>query len=118
MRTALVAIVLAFLSITAHAQDSRDSEMRAIQAQLNVIQQQQQSLYQQFQMIQELQRQALQQGEKTLINYDDAVRSRQEREGRIGQYSSDLNESYARYRAREEQKAPLLQRLNQLVQQR
>jgi hypothetical protein len=69
-------------------------------------------------MIQELQRQILLQPDRTLINYDDAVRDRQVREARTSQYATDLNDRYARYRLLEERKAPLLQRLNQLLQQR
>jgi hypothetical protein len=118
MRAIIWAILLALLPTAAGAQDAREAEIRAIQGQLSLIQQQQQSLHQQFQMIQELQRQAQQQNDRTLINYDDAVRNRQEREGRVSQYASDLHESYARFRALEDQKLPLMQRMNQLMQPR
>jgi hypothetical protein len=51
-------------------------------------------------------------------NYDDVVRQRSERDERIKQYTDDLNRMYARYREIEEQKKVLLNRLNELAQQR
>ena len=120
MKKILAAVVLGLVCVagTSYAQENKESEIRAIQAQLNLIQQQQQSVYQEFQMILELQRQALSQGDQFLINYDDVVRSREERAVRSNQYATELNNSYLRHRDLEEQKAPLIQRLNDLMQPR
>jgi len=115
---AAVVLVLACVAGTSYAQENKESEIRAIQAQLNLIQQQQQSVYQEFQMILELQRQTLSQGDRFLINYDDVVRNREDREFRSNQYATEMNNSYIRHRDLEEQKGPLIQRLNELMQQR
>ena len=130
MKPTLAAFAL-LLSGLALADPATDAEIARLQAQLDRLQHEQQSVYQQFQMIQELRRTELQAQYPQVIqnspdyamanpppNYDDVVRQKAEREYRIKQYTEDLNRMYARYRELEDQKKTLLDRLNALAQQR
>jgi hypothetical protein len=51
-------------------------------------------------------------------NYDDVVGEQAARLDRSRQYADEANRLYERYRALEEQKKPLLDRLTELAQQR
>lgn len=123
----VVALVLALLAGGAFAQ-SPVEQMKQIEAALNLIALEQQSVYQQFQMMQELRRSAQQAdvaGNAPMYgpdgqppNYDDMVRARQERDERYKRYSAELDRLYARYRELEQQKRPLLDRLTELAEQR
>ncbi len=130
MKPTLIAFAL-LLAGLAFADPATDAEMRRLESQLNLLQQEQQSVYQQFQMIQELRRTEIEAQYPQVIqnspdysmgnpppNYDDVVRQKSEREYRIKQYTDDLNRMYARYRAMQDQKKALLDRLNELAQQR
>jgi hypothetical protein len=130
MKRAFAAFVL-LLSGLVLADPATDAEIRSLQAQLDRLQQEQQSVYQQFQMTQELRRTELQAQYPQVIqnspeygmgngppNYDDVVREKSQREYRIKQYTDDLNRMYARYLELEDQKKLLLDRLNELAQQR
>jgi hypothetical protein len=130
MKASLAAFAL-LLSGLALADPATDAEMKRLESQLGRLQQEQQSVYQQFQMIQELRRTEIQAQYPQVIqnspdyamgnpppNYDDVVRQKAEREYRIKQYTEDLNRMYARYREIEDQKKALLDRLNELAQQR
>jgi hypothetical protein len=128
MRQGFAAFAL-LLSGLALADPATDAEARSLQAQLDRLQHEQQSVYQQFQMTQELRRTELQAQYPQVIqnspeygmgngppNYDDVVREKSEREYRIKQYTEDLNRMYARHRELEDQKKLLLDRLNELAQ--
>ncbi|HTS55359.1 MAG TPA: hypothetical protein VMH26_18980 [Burkholderiales bacterium] len=130
MKQTLAALAV-LLSGLAFADPATDAEMRRLESQLNLLQQEQQSVYQQFQMIQELRRTEIQAQYPQVIqnspdytmgnpppNYDDMVRERSEREYRIKQYTEDMNRMYARYREIEDQKKALMDRLDELAQQR
>ena len=103
---------------------------------LNQVQQEQQAVYQQFQMTQELRRndiqenfpQAIQAPNSTMqpyasgglkdnppLSYDDNVRLQRERQERIEQYTRDLKRYYARYAELGEQKRALLDQLIELT---
>ena len=127
----IVAAFALLLSSLAPADPATDAEIKRLETQLNLLQQEQQSTYQQFQMIQELRRteilvqypQVIQNSPDYAMgnpppNYDDVVRQKAEREYRIKQYTEDLNRLYARYRELEDQKRAILDRLNALAQQR
>jgi hypothetical protein len=131
MKWIAAAFLLLLSSGLALADPAADAEIRRLEAQLNLLQQEQQSVYQQFQMMQELRRAEIEAQYPQVIqnspdyamgnpppNYDDVVRQKAEREYRIKQYTEDLNRLYARYREIEGQKKALLDRINQLVQQR
>ena len=126
----LVVAAFALLSGLALADTAIDAEIRRLEAQLNQLQQEQQSVYQQFQMIQELRRTELQAQYPQVIqnspqyemgsppNYEDVARQKAEREYRIKQYTEELNSLYARYREMEDQKRALLEQLDSLAQRR
>jgi hypothetical protein len=120
-------LVAGLLAVPGLAADDIDREMRRIEAALARISQEQQSVYQQFQMVQEMRRseqaqtQSMQQSytpPATPPNYDDVQREQEERDQRIKNYQYELDRLYARYRELEEQKKPLLDELSALAQQR
>ena len=125
-----LAIMFVLLASTAFAQQPEvDAEIRQLQAQIGAIQQEQQSVYQQFQMVNTLRRDELQAANPAVIenspvyssdnpppNYDDVVRAKQARDERIRQYTSEVNTLFARYQDLEQQKQQVLARLRALVQ--
>lgn len=124
-------LLVGLVASIACAQPEADAEIRQLQSQLFAIQQEQQSVFQQFQMLQSLRRDEQQAANPTVIenspvyssdnpppNYDDIVRDKAARDQRIRQYTSDLNTLFARYQSLEEQKPPLLARLRELTQPR
>ena len=101
-----------------------DAQIKGVELALNRIQAAQQSVFQEFQMIQEMRRAELQQIEHSALvytpdptppNYDDVVREKEAREARLQRYQDELDRLYARYRELEEQKRPLLDELAQLA---
>jgi len=119
-------VALALLAGSAGAADDVAQEIRRIEAALALISQEQQSVYQQFQMVQEMRRSLQAQMQPlqsytpppTPPNYDDVKREEEERARRINDYQYELDRLYARYRELEEQKKPLLEALAELAQQR
>jgi chromosome segregation ATPase len=101
-------------------------QIKRVETALSRIQAEQQSIYQQFQMVQELKRQAMQQAIEDMSrwqamppqNYDDLVRAQQARAASRERYRYEADRLYERYRELEEQKKPLLERLNELAQER
>ena len=128
MRPLVIMFVL--LASTAFAQQPEvDAEIRQLQAQINAVQQEQQSVYQQFQMADTSRRDELQSANPAVIenspvyssdnpppNYDDIVRAKQARDERIRQYTSEVNTLFARYQQLEQQKQQLMARQRALVQ--
>jgi Mg-chelatase subunit ChlI len=109
------------------SQAELDAQTRRLESALNRIQLEQQSVYQQFQMMQELRRSEQQQTYQssqtytpppTPPNYEDQVREQQARDARMQGYQSELDRLYARYRELEAQKQPLLDELSALAQRR
>lgn len=101
-----------------------EAQMRRIESALSRIISEQQSLYQQFQMLQEMRRSELQRTQESAMsytpppsppNYEDLVREREAREERIQRYGDELDRLYARYRDLDSQKQPLLDALSQLA---
>lgn len=111
--------------------------MAQLETALNHVQQEQQAVYQQFQMTQELRRNEIQENYPQAIqtphsmmqapyamgglkdnppqSYDDNVRMQRERQERIEQYTRDLNRLYSRYAELGEQKRVLLDQLMELA---
>jgi cell division protein FtsB len=131
LRKLLAAVVCCLLPLLAYGDPATDAEIRQLQASLAALQQEQQSLYQQFQMIQELRRSETQDLNPGVIqnspvydiyspatSYEDQERAKRERLDRIQKYTQDLNSMYARYRALEDQKTALRARIDELMQQR
>ena len=119
------------LSTVVLADAATEAEIGRVQVQLEQLQHVQQSVYQQFQMIQELRRTEIDAQYPQVIqnspdyamgnsppNYEDMVRQRAERDNRIKQYTYDLNRLYGQYQELENQKRSLVDRLNVLIQQR
>ena len=123
--------LIGLLASVTYAQPEVDAEIRQLQSQIYAVQQEQQSLYQQFQMLQSLRRDEQQAANPTVIenspvyssdnpppNYDDIVRDKAARDARIRQYTGDLNTLWSRYQSLEQQKQPLIARLRALTQAR
>jgi hypothetical protein len=121
-------LLLAFALIAAPVSpaESVQQQMRQVELALGRISQEQQGLYQQFQMVQELRRnedrQLLPMQTYTLPgtprNYEDVKREDETRALRLREFQSELDRLYTRYRELEDQKKPLLDTLSALAQQR
>ena len=128
----LALFLLAGLTAPALAQTGLDTDAaiaaRVVQLEkmLNHINQEQQAVYQQFQMVQELRRNEIQESNPLVmqgpafmggvknappVNYDDNIRLQQQHEARIRQYGDDLDRLYARHAALGEQKKSLIDEL-------
>lgn len=124
LRALLCAMLM--LSAPGFAADAVQQQMRQIEAALARLSQEQQSVYQQFQMVQALRRSEERQllplpvygGTGTLPNYEDVKREEEARAQRVRQYQYELDRLYGRYRELEEQKRPLFDALSALAQQR
>jgi hypothetical protein len=105
-----------------------DPRIFELELAVNRLTQEQQSVYQQFQMVQEMRRNELQAITPIIYgppamggvkegpppSYDDTVRIQRERRERIEQYSRDLNQLYARYTELGNQKKALLDQIMEL----
>jgi hypothetical protein len=129
------ALLLFLVPVSAHAQTDAsrqqdltraelEARIQSLQAALGRIRAEQQSTYQQFQMVQELRRNEWHelsmppQLYSPPVNYDDVIRDRQARDQRLQSYASQMDRLYNRYRELEEQARPLQQELAELVAQR
>ena len=104
-----------------------EAQIRSVEAALGRVHAEQQSIYQQFQMVQEIRRSERQElhnpaqpyaSSGFITYYDDVAREKQTREYRLSYYASQMDRLYARYRELEEQKRPLLEQLAVLAAQR
>jgi hypothetical protein len=106
-----------------------DPRIAQLEMALSHVSQEQQSVYQQFQMLQDLRRSEIQDitplvtqdmgGVKDMppITYDDSVRIQRERKERFQQHSRELDRLYARYSELGEQKKALLEQLRELAKE-
>jgi hypothetical protein len=117
MRHLPAVLVLLGLLGTAWAQENLDPRLAALEQELTRVRQEQQAVYQQFQILQALQRNegleadptsALYAPEGSIPNYDDMVRARQERQERIRYYSDEMRRLSERHQVLEERAGPLL----------
>jgi chromosome segregation ATPase len=107
------------------SQTPADAEAKGLEAAIARIQQAQASVYQQFQMAQELRRAELAKTDPFAPqpnttapppgDYNELQRAREAREQRIKDLGGELDRLYARYQELEAQKAPLLNRLAELT---
>ncbi len=104
-----------------------EAQIRSVESALSRVTAEQQSVYQQFQMVQEMRRSALQEMQgatqaytppSSPPNYDDVQREREARDARLQGYSAEMDRLYARYQELEEQKRPLLDELADLTGRR
>ena len=123
-----LAIVLALLApLTASAQAVPEARRKMIEASLAMLDREQQSIFQQFQMTQELRRFELQSSTLNVPqifgpgvpppNFEDVVSARAARDERLRRYGEELDRLYARYREIDEQKRALLAELTAPPQQ-
>ena len=130
MKPALLILALLLCGV-ALADPATDAEFQWLQSQLLRVQQEQQSVFQQFQMTQEMRRTELQMQNPAIVynspdygmnnpppNYDDVTREKAERDSRIKQYTDDMQRLYARYLDLDAQKRMLQDRLDALTQSR
>jgi predicted nucleic acid-binding Zn-ribbon protein len=124
---ALAALVLWVGPALASAQTDADAELKRLGAALNRISQAQHSVYQQFQMVQELRRAELGRRPDPFVpqpnvgpprDYNELQQERKARETRIKDLTAELDRLYARYQELEEQKRPLLERTSELARAR
>lgn len=118
-------VAIGLCSAVTVAQTEADAEVKQLDASLNRIQQAQASVYQQFQMVQELRRAELARPDPFAPqsnvgiapppqDYNELQRQREERENRIKERTNELERLYARYQELEEQKRALLERMGEL----
>ena len=121
-------VLIVLLSAVAPAQSSADADtpLRRAEAALFAVRDEQQAVYQQFQMIQALQKIELQnlqnpppaygpQGQ--IPNFDDVARARQEQQDRLRSYEYELQQLFARHRDLTAEAAQLLDQVRILSQQ-
>lgn len=125
MRTVLFLSLLVLPLIT---QADSATQVRQLEKALARLQQESQSIQQQFMMIQELRRNAMSEPSMTvplpstpgqsipIPNYNDLMQSKREREQRIEKYTADLNSLYARHNELENEKQKTLEQINSLEQ--
>lgn len=115
MRRLVYALLLLQLSLSAAAADN-DTELEKLYGALTMLNQQQQSIYQQFQMVQELRRGSISplygmpvpaQTGGEVTNYDAAVAARREAIQRGENLSRQADALLAKYNEIEEMKKPI-----------
>jgi len=119
---------LTLLLVSTLALAEPDPRLVRLEAAYNRAHQEQQAMYQQFQMIQELRRNELQQMDALpgggrgmpavnagkLIDYDENVRQERARQERLQRYEREIAQSYARFLELGQQKKALLDQINAL----
>ena len=108
----------------------QDPQVQRLETAINQLQQEQQSVYQQFLMSQELRRNELQNnrtssagGYSTMgpdssraIDYDENLRLQREQQDRLQRYDRDVSQAYSRFLELGAQKKALLDQLMELSQ--
>lgn len=119
-------VFLLLLSAAAPAQSSApdaDTPLRRVEAALFAVRDEQQAVYQQFQMIQALQQIELQSPAPAYVpqgqipNYDDMARARQDQQDRFRSYTYELQQLFAHHRDLTAEAAQLLDQVRILSQQ-
>lgn len=122
----LLFFCLLLVSMSVPAVAGNEQQILELEAAIMQQQQEQQILFQRFQMLQELRRheitqieQALPTGSDVIINgeapkYEDVARQRKERAERVHRYTDELDELYMRYQETENERRALIEQLNGL----
>ena len=122
----LLFFCLLLVSMSVPAVAGNEKQIFELEAAIMQQQQEQQILFQRFQMLQELRRheiaqieQALPTGSDVIINgeapkYEDVARQRKERAERVHRYTDELDELYMRYQETENERRALIEQLNGL----
>ena len=117
------------ISVQAEAEllDKR-TQIRQLEKVLNRIQDESQSTYQQFLMIQELRRNEMSESPALIApsispdksipipKYEDLIQQRQEKQARIKNYATELDELFRRYKDLESEKYSILEQIKALEQ--
>jgi hypothetical protein len=122
-----LAVTFALLVLPAWPAETLQQQMQRVQSALGQLSVEQQAVFQQFQMVQELRRNeervALQRLPIYRLttalapqNVDDVQREEEARAQRLNELQAEGDRLYARYRELEEQKRPLLETLASLAQ--
>ncbi|PTQ88071.1 hypothetical protein [Nitrosomonas ureae] len=105
----------------------QEAQIRELEKTLTLIQQESQSTYQQFLMIQELRRNEMAEVPQAvrlpnspsqsipIPNYEDLIQLKQEKQERIDKYTTDLDHLYARYRELEDEKQAIFEQIRSLA---
>jgi hypothetical protein len=122
--------LLLLASCVAFADGGARDELSRLDAELNNVRQEQQSVFQNYQMTKELRLKEVQDGKVPASqypygtslytpppNYDDVVREQMKREQRIEQFTSDLQQLSVRYLMLEDRRKALLDQIRELKQQ-
>jgi hypothetical protein len=123
MSRVLLVAVLAAASLLARAQP--DDELRRLREALVAIQQEQQAVYQQFQMVQGLRASdtpppgapgaLVYTPPASPPRFEDLARERAAFDARQARYRDELDRLYARFRELEERKRPLVERIGEMT---
>jgi len=125
-----IILVLLLLASGAPLADSNaPDKLGQLKAQLGAVREEQQSVYQNYQMTKELRLKEVQEGSPPMMqspngtgidtappNYEDILRAQLAREGRIEQYTSELRRLTARFLELEDQKNALFKQIRELQQ--
>ena len=130
MKWTLLLLILLNTS-PALADPATDAEFQRLESQLMRVQREQQSVYQQFQMTQQMRGTELMMQNPPVVqnspdyggnnqppNFDDVAREKADRDYRVKYYTDEMNRLYARYLELDAQKRMLQDRLDALAQSR
>jgi len=125
----LMLMSLLLLSLPLSAADDVQKQIQEVEVALSMLQQEQQNLFQQFQMLQELRRQELLQENSIImqqnqppatgnatLNYDEVQKRERERLARIKDYTARLSEIHERYQEIDRERQVLIGELTALRQ--
>ncbi|SFU52537.1 hypothetical protein SAMN05216339_103204 [Nitrosomonas eutropha] len=124
MKLLFLGLLLIPVSVFAAADNGK--QILDMEAAIAQQQQEQQILFQQFQMLQELRRHEITQDDQVAPagsdmitsgeapKYEDLAEQRKERTERIHRYTDELNELYTRYQETENERRALIEQLNGL----
>ena len=123
----ITCVFMMLFSAVAPAQSAADADtpLRRAEAALFAVREEQQAVFQQFQMVQALQQFEMQNPASSSVyapqgqipNYDDMARARQEQQDLLRNYAYDLQQLYARHRDLEAEAAQLRFQVRILSQQ-
>lgn len=125
----IILFLLLVASTTASLADTnKPGKLGQLETALNGVQQEQQSVYQNYQMTKELRLEEVREGYPTTAqpqygtsndtpppNYDDVVRAQLEREQRIQQYTDELRRLSLRYLELEDQRKALIDQIREFA---
>lgn len=125
----LMLMSLLLLSLPLSAADDVQKQIQEVEVALSMLQQEQQNLFQQFQMLQELRQQELLQENSIIVqqnqppvtgnatlNYDEVQKRERERLARIKDYTARLSEIHERYQGIDRERQVLIGELTALRQ--